>query len=69
MMALTSDTHMKPFLKVFINSHQHIFRNSGNFFTNGLLEFFKDSWMMFKNLGFEVPSQEKVTGAQIEGAR
>lgn len=38
MIVLTSDTHMKSFLKVFHHSHLYIMWNSDNFFTVGLFQ-------------------------------
>jgi hypothetical protein len=35
MVALTADTHVEPFVEVFHHSHQHVKRNSFNFFLNG----------------------------------
>lgn len=46
---------MESLSKVFNHSRQHIVWNSGDFFTDGLLQFFEDSKTMFKNFSFEIP--------------
>lgn len=56
MTALTTDVHMQLFSKVFNHSRQHIVWNSGDFFMDGLLWFFKGLRSMVENFRIEVPS-------------
>lgn len=46
---MTSKEYLESFSKVIFHSRQYIVGNSGDFFTDGLLESFKGSRTMFKN--------------------
>lgn len=64
-MALMSDAHMESFSRVFYHSRQYIVWNSSDFYTNGLLEIFKSSKTIFKNVSFKYPHKKKWQGLKL----